>query len=108
MCCSHAPSPTGTNGTDVRSARLGRTPSVGFWHSFDPGRLCRRVYWRRRFAKSTCPVRTHHVSFVLNHLECSHLRRITLFADYCAPTVHQNLAPIRPSSTFLASHRSAQ
>src|SRR5580700_8019023 len=38
MCCSHAPSPTGTNGTDVRSARLGRTPSVGFWHSFDTGR----------------------------------------------------------------------
>jgi hypothetical protein len=76
--------------------------------TFTPGRACsvssvRGDRWRR-FAKSTCPVRTHHVSFVLNHLECSHLRRITLFADYCAPTVHQNLAPIRPSATFLASH----
>ena len=39
----------------------------------------------RRFAKSTCPVRTHHVSFVLNHLEFAHLHGITLFADY----VHQ-------------------
>jgi hypothetical protein len=53
----------------------------------------------RRFSKSTCPVRTDHVSFVLNHLECSHLRRITLFADYCAPLLSklaENWSPTSP------------
>src|SRR6266403_2356613 len=45
---------------------------------------------RRRFAKSTCPVRTHHVSFVLNNLRRSQLRHMLSFATYCAPTVHQN------------------
>ena len=58
----------------------------------------RPLLWR--FANSSYPVRARYVSFVLNHLACAHLRRITLFADYCAPTVHQNLAPIRPSSNL--------
>jgi hypothetical protein len=49
----------------------------------------------RRFANFPCPVRTHHVSFVLNDLECSQLREMTSFAGYCAPAVHQNLAPSR-------------
>src|SRR5258708_17586711 len=44
----------------------------------------------RRFAKSTCPVRTHDVSFVLNNLRRSQLRHMLSFATYCAPTVHQN------------------
>jgi hypothetical protein len=43
----------------------------------------------QRFAKSTCPVRTHTLSFVLNHLRRSLLRRITSFAAYSAPRVHQ-------------------
>jgi hypothetical protein len=43
----------------------------------------------RRFANSSCPVCTHTHSFVLNHLRRSHLRRITSFAGYSAPRVHQ-------------------
>ena len=44
---------------------------------------------RRRFSNFPCPVRIHHVSFVLNHLECAQLYRSTPFADSCAPSVHQ-------------------
>src|SRR6266403_5857224 len=43
----------------------------------------------RRFARFSCPVRTHHTSFVLNDLECARLHRITPFAECCAPIVHQ-------------------
>src|SRR5216684_5976388 len=39
----------------------------------------------QRFANSSCPVRTHHASFVLNDLQRSQLRQITSFAVYCAP-----------------------
>jgi len=39
-----------------------------------------RNSWRR-FANFSCPVRTHHASFVLNHLECAHLHKITPFAE---------------------------
>ncbi len=57
---------------------------------------CRSVaLYPQRFFNSSSPVRTHHVSFVLNHLGRAHLRRITLFADYCAPTVHQENRPER-------------
>ena len=42
------------------------------------------------------------LSFAQNHPICR------LLCTNCAPTVHQNLASIRSSSTFLASHRSAQ
>ncbi|SRR6266568_2976844 len=47
----------------------------------------------RRFAKSTCPVRTHHVSFVLNDFARCQLRRIIPFASYSAPRVHQKFSP---------------
>jgi hypothetical protein len=43
----------------------------------------------RRFAKSSCPVRTHTLSFVLSNLQRSDLRRIASFASYSAPRVHQ-------------------
>jgi hypothetical protein len=43
----------------------------------------------RRFANFPCPVRTHHASFVLNHLECAQLHRSNPFAESCAPSVHQ-------------------
>jgi hypothetical protein len=48
---------------------------------------------RRRFANFSCPVRIHHVSFVLNHLRRCHLRRIASFAGYSAPRVHQQAFP---------------
>jgi hypothetical protein len=35
------------------------------------------------------PFRTPILSFVLNELRCSHLRRFTSFADQSAPRVHQ-------------------
>ncbi len=62
---------------------------------------CLRISWLnlgsarswRRFANFSCPFRIHHASFVLNHLDCAHLRRNTPFADYCAPTVHQKIFP---------------
>src|SRR6202021_3433368 len=46
----------------------------------------------RRFANSSCPVCTHHVSSVLNNLRRCHLHGIRSFAGYSAPRVHQDLA----------------
>jgi hypothetical protein len=42
-----------------------------------------------RFAKSTCPVRTHYVPFLLNNLARCQLHSIIPFARYSAPRVHQ-------------------
>jgi hypothetical protein len=44
----------------------------------------------QRFANSSCPVRTHTLSFVLNDLRRSDLRQITSFASYSAPRVHRS------------------
>src|SRR6267142_1292236 len=81
--------------------------------TFTPGRACsvssvQGDRWRR-FAKSTCPVRTHDVSFVLNNLRRSQLRHMLSFATYCAPRVHQSVGgdclPIRPSPELSSPER---
>jgi|HubBroStandDraft_6_1064221.scaffolds.fasta_scaffold02576_15 hypothetical protein len=63
----------------------------------------------RRFANFPCPVRTHHVSFVLNHLERAQLYRSTPFAESCAPSVHQiafrKRAPTSPTTDYFRDSR---
>src|SRR6267154_2735662 len=52
---------------------------------FRPNSESMRRGSKLRFANFSWAVRTHHVLFALNHLECAHLHRIILFAECCAP-----------------------
>src|SRR5712672_3232420 len=70
---------------------------------FRPNSESMRRGSKLRFANFSCAVGTHHVLFALNHLECAHLHRIILFAECCAPCVHQTACAKR-ATALLALH----
>lgn len=73
----------------VRSAISQATTEATLCLAADAGRVAMPMC----ASTSEIPVRTHHVSFVLNRPECAHLRRITRFPDYGAPNVRQKNFP---------------